>query len=222
MTKTVIISGSRSIKELPAEAIASLNRIIELQFKIIIGDAPGVDSLVLNYLRQAKYHCVKVYYALFDGKGKPRNTAGYPCIGVSGNYRDRDKLMCSLADYGLAIWDGKSIGTAENISRVQKTRVIWAKSEPMHKYSCVLDGMEVYDDGEGWCVYQCQLPVCKDGTPIQIGQKYHTSSAGIAVVVDRYLLQFGNQFIWRYEVIEEESSIWDDFEQYEFKCPALH
>lgn len=124
MTKTVLISGSRSIKQLPTEAIASINRIIELQFKIIVGDALGVDSLVLKYLKSKNYEQVKVYYALFDGKGKPRNTSGYPCVGVSGNYRDRDKLMCSLADYGLAIWDGKSIGTAENISRVQKTKVI--------------------------------------------------------------------------------------------------
>lgn len=124
MTKTVLISGSRSIKQLPTEAIASINRIIELEFQVIVGDAPGVDSLVLKYLKSKNYEQVKVYYALFDGKGKPRNTAGYPCVGVSGNYRDRDKLMCSLADYGLAIWDGKSSGTAENISRVQKTRVI--------------------------------------------------------------------------------------------------
>jgi adenine-specific DNA-methyltransferase len=129
MSKTVIISGSRSIKQLPALSIASINRIIELGFQVIVGDAPGVDSLVLNYLKSKSYHSVTVYYALFDGKGKPRNTAGYPCVGVSGNYRERDKFMCSIADYGLAIWDGKSTGTAENINRVQKTRVIWAKSE---------------------------------------------------------------------------------------------
>jgi len=124
MPKAVMISGSRSIKQLPSEAIESTNRIIELGFQVIVGDAPGVDSLVLNYLKSRNYEQVKVYYAQFNGNGKPRNTAGYPCVGVSGNYRQRDKFMCSIADYGLAIWDGKSIGTAENISRIRLTKVI--------------------------------------------------------------------------------------------------
>ena len=32
--------------------------------------------------------------------------------------------MCSIADYGLAIWDGKSKGTAANIQRVKLSRKI--------------------------------------------------------------------------------------------------
>lgn len=215
MSKTVLISGSRSIKQLPSEAIASLNRIIELGFQVIVGDAPGVDSLVLNYLKSKNYEQVKVYYALFDGNGKPRNTFGYPCVGVSGNYRERDKLICSIADYGLAIWDGKSIGTAENISRVQKTRVIWAKSETMHKYSCVLDGMEVFDDGEGWCVYQCELAVCKDGTPIIQNQRYLTDE-GEVLVLDKRLKQYGNVFCWLYDV-QDEYGDRSQFLPYQFK-----
>lgn len=212
---TVMISGSRSIKELPSEAIASVNRIIELGFQVIVGDAPGVDSLVLKYLKSKNYKQVKVYYALFDGDGKPRNNSGYPCVGVSGNYRQRDKLMCSIADYGLAIWDGKSIGTAENINRVQKTRVIYAQSEPMHKYSCVVDGMEVFDDGEGWCVYQCELPVCKDGTPIIQNQRYLTDE-GEVLVLDKKLKQYGNVFCWLYNVQDEDGDLWE-FLPYQFK-----
>ena len=32
--------------------------------------------------------------------------------------------MCTIADYGLAIWDGKSKGTKANIERVAKTKVV--------------------------------------------------------------------------------------------------
>lgn len=119
-----MISGSRSIQELPLEAYISLNRIIELELKIIIGDAPGVDSLVQQYLRSKNYDKVLIYYALFSGNGKPRKTCSYPAVGIPGNYSARDIEMCSDCDYGLAIWDGHSIGTAANIKRVKKTKVI--------------------------------------------------------------------------------------------------
>ncbi|MEG4997862.1 hypothetical protein [Microcoleus sp. B4-D4] len=124
MNKIVMISGSRSIQELPSEAHTSLNRIIELGFEVTVGDAPGVDSLVQQYLRSKNYEKVLVYYALFSGNGKPRNTSGYPVVGISGNYSARDIEMCSHCDYGLAIWDGHSIGTAVNIKRVKKTKVV--------------------------------------------------------------------------------------------------
>ncbi|MFB2970375.1 hypothetical protein ACE1CD_15485 [Aerosakkonema sp. BLCC-F183] len=125
MSKIVMISGSRSIQQLPAAAIESINRIIELKFEIIIGDAPGIDTLVLDYLRSQGYRRVQVYYALFNGNGKPRHRRGYTAIGISGNYTDRDKQMCYIADYGLAVWDGRSKGTKANIDRVKKTKVIF-------------------------------------------------------------------------------------------------
>lgn len=122
----VMISGSRCIQELPTPAITSLNKIIELEFKVIIGDASGVDNLIQQYLKSKNYQNVTVYYAAFNGNGKPRNTNGFNVVGVLGNYVDRDKQMCAIANYGLAIWDGKSRGTAANIQRVQRTKVIFA------------------------------------------------------------------------------------------------
>lgn len=120
----VIVSGSRSIKQLPQQAIASLDKIILLNFAVIVGDAYGVDVLVQKYLKSKQYENVTVYYATFGGSGKPRNTNGFNTVGVPGNYIDRDKKMCEIANFGLAIWDGKSKGTRENIERVKKTRVI--------------------------------------------------------------------------------------------------
>jgi adenine-specific DNA-methyltransferase len=121
---TVLISGSRSITELPKSAIESLDKIIDLNFEILIGDACGVDYLVQEYLISKSYEKVKVFYSLFKGNGKPRNSLFENVVGIYGNYTDRDKAMCAIADYGLAIWDGKSRGTMANIERVPKTKII--------------------------------------------------------------------------------------------------
>ena len=120
---TVVISGSRSITTLPKEAIASLDKIIALGFDILIGDAPGVDAAVQCYLKSKGYNRVKV---CISGRNniRARNNAGFPCLVIPGSYSDRDCYMCSQAQYGLAIWDGSSKGTAMNISRVPKTRII--------------------------------------------------------------------------------------------------
>ncbi|MEG3933753.1 MULTISPECIES: hypothetical protein [unclassified Microcoleus] len=124
MTKIVMISGSRSIKDITA-GLPSIDRIMELKFSIIVGDAGGVDKLVQEYLRRSNYLNVKVYFALWNGNGKPRNTTGYETVGVAGNYVDRDKMMCSVCDYGLALWDGNSRGTKDNIDRTErKTKII--------------------------------------------------------------------------------------------------
>jgi adenine-specific DNA-methyltransferase len=124
MTKIVMISGSSSIKNISA-GLPSIDRIMEQKFSVIVGDAVGVDMLVQEYLRQSNYLNVTVYFALWSGKGKPRNTTDYATVGVAGSYIDRDKAMCSVCDYGLALWDGRSRGTRDNIDRTgKKTKII--------------------------------------------------------------------------------------------------
>lgn len=120
-----MISGSRSIKNI-SPGLASINKIMELQFAIILGDAPGVDKLVQEYLSSQNYPNVKVYFALWSGNGKPRNVTGFETVGVAGSYIGRDKMMCSVCDYGLALWDGVSRGTRDNIDRTgqRKTKII--------------------------------------------------------------------------------------------------
>jgi len=124
MTKIVMISGSRSIKDISA-GLPSIDRIMELKFAIIVGDAVGVDKLVQEYFRRSNYLNVTVYFPLWGGGGKPRNTTGYETVGVAGNYIDRDIAMCSVCNYGLALWDGRSHGTRDNIDRTgKKTKII--------------------------------------------------------------------------------------------------
>lgn len=125
--KIVMISGSRTITDI-YYGKESLDRIMEKQLDVIVGDAPGVDDLVQQYLASKDYQKVKIYYAMLQGRGKARNAiAGWELVGVPGSYVDRDKMMCSICRWGLALWDGKSWGTKQNIERVKNTKVIKIK-----------------------------------------------------------------------------------------------
>ena len=134
MTK-VLISGSISIKfkEIPDEVFHSINKMMAQGFEILIGDAPGVDSGIQWYLQSRNYTKVTVYYSIEGNRTKPRNNWGFETVGIEGSYVDRDKAMCEIADYGLAIWNGHSKGTAGNIRRVPKTRVFQIQKEISRK-----------------------------------------------------------------------------------------
>lgn len=118
----VMISGSRSIKTLPKDAIARIETIISLNAEILIGDCNGVDSAVQQYLKQRGYYQVFVYHI---GK-KPRCNVGFPTVAVPGSrYLDKDVAMCTASDYGLAIIANNSRGTLANIARMPgRVRVV--------------------------------------------------------------------------------------------------
>lgn len=129
---TVVIFGSRSIKELPDNAIASLDKIKQLGLEVLIGDAPGVDQLVIAYLESHGYEKVTVFYAY-----QLRCESSYPAYQIKGSYTARDKFMCSRARWGLAIWDGKSRGTRRNINQLgKKCKVLVVGMK--HKYKALL------------------------------------------------------------------------------------
>lgn len=117
---TIFVSGSRSIKTLPTQARDSLDRYIRDGNPILVGDAPGADALVQRYLSDRSYQNVTVCHV----GNAARNNLGFNTIRVDGNKQvDKDTYMAGHADYGLAIWDGKSPGTAENIARLETTIV---------------------------------------------------------------------------------------------------
>lgn len=90
---------------------------------IVIGDANGVDKAVQNFLLLNKYNQVTVYCS---GE-KCRNNLGNWHIhfvevakGIKGRdfFTIKDKAMAKIADYGFALWDGKSQGTLNNINEL--------------------------------------------------------------------------------------------------------
>ncbi len=117
---TIFVSGSRSIKALPTEARDTLDRYIRDGNPILVGDAPGADALVQRYLSDRSYQNVTVCHV----GNTARNNLGFDTIRVDGNKQaDKDAYMAEHADHGLAIWDGKSPGTAKNIARLETTIV---------------------------------------------------------------------------------------------------
>lgn len=124
----VFVSGSRRINELPEAAKTSLDKIMALGFTILVGDCYicppgyGVDLLVQRYLKSEGYQRVQVDHI----GAQPRHNVGFEGVSVEGKCQtDKDKAMAEMADYGLAIWEGVSPGTAANIERVKKTKVIY-------------------------------------------------------------------------------------------------
>lgn len=138
----VFVSGSISIKQLPQIAVDKLNRIMEQNLTVIIGDANGIDSLVQDYLASYSYPNVRVYHA---GAYIRNNIANWPIVTVpSLNLKGRalytlkDKEMAKDADFGMMIWDGHSKGTKANINEMTK----------LGKHFYVIQGESIVSDKE--------------------------------------------------------------------------
>lgn len=134
--KTLFISGTSKTqfkdhpyyrKALPKEIKSEIDSAIKANKKIIIGDAPGVDRQVQDYLNSKKYSNVKVY-----GPGKQvrysANSKWKTETVDSGKYKpdteewraEKDEVMSKLADEALAIIieNGGSSATRANIQRI--------------------------------------------------------------------------------------------------------
>jgi adenine-specific DNA-methyltransferase len=120
---SVFIGGSRNVSHLDDDVRQRLDRIIEKQFPVIIGDANGADKAVQTYLKSRSYHKVEV----FCMEGKCRNNVGpWPSRAVPAphNTRDfkyyaaKDQVMAGEASVGFMLWDGKSMGTLANVARL--------------------------------------------------------------------------------------------------------
>ncbi len=91
----------------------------------MIGDAPGVDKSVQQYLHAKGYRDVEV----FCSGTRCRNNVGdwlTRQVAVNSSRRDfdfyatKDIQMAQEASFGLMIWDGESAGTLMNVWRLIK------------------------------------------------------------------------------------------------------
>ena len=122
---TIFIGGSRHISCLPSEIKDRLNKIIDNQHCVLVGDANGADKAVQKHFADAAYDKVTV----FCTGDNYRNNLGHwpthnvePPRGAKGFqfYAAKDREMATKADFGLMIWDGKSPGTLLNVLRLAK------------------------------------------------------------------------------------------------------
>lgn len=135
-TFTTFISGSSKTqnpdspyyrKELPKEIRSKIDSYMDSGDKIIVGDAPGIDRQVQDYLNSKGYKNVEVY-----GPGKEvrysANSKWNTKAIESGKYApdtdewraEKDKVMSKIADRGLAIVleNGGAGATRDNIDRL--------------------------------------------------------------------------------------------------------
>ena len=143
----VFIGGSRKISRLSSEVCQKLDQILAKHLPVVIGDAPGVDKSVQQYLHARGYRDVEVFCS---GTRCRNNVGGWPTreVAVDSSRRDfdfyarKDLRMAQEASFGLMIWDGESAGTLMNALRLirqnkrveifeaQKHGFVELKSEP--------------------------------------------------------------------------------------------
>lgn len=132
---TVFVSGSSKTqdpespyyrKELPKEIQKELNSSIKKKEKIVVGDAPGIDRQVQDYLKDRGYNNVEVY-----GPGKNVRysaSSSWKTRAIDDPehepyspewLRKKDEFMTDISDRGLAvILDEGSKATRNNVERL--------------------------------------------------------------------------------------------------------
>lgn len=129
---TVFIAGSITIKHLDFLVQERIMNIVDRNFKVIVGDADGVDTSIQQFLQEQNYPNVTV----FCTGDTPRNNVGnwavhqvktYHKPGSRAFYTAKDLAMAEAADSGLMIWDTKSTGTLSNvIELLSRKKFCWA------------------------------------------------------------------------------------------------
>jgi len=118
--ESVFIGGSIRIRSLPSEVKKRIDTIVEKGFKVLIGDAKGVDLAVQEYLASVNYQDVEIFCV-----NSPRNAIGKWSVRIVAtvdkrqldiaDYIVKDEAMAKEACYGFMIWDGESSGTLNNV-----------------------------------------------------------------------------------------------------------
>jgi hypothetical protein len=120
---TVFLGGSRQISRINAEVRKRLDKIIDNDFRVLIGDANGADKAIQHYLHLKGYPNVEVFCAAGAcrnniGDWKVRSVATKSHVRDFSFYAMKDQEMTKEATVGMMIWDGKSIGTLLNTLRL--------------------------------------------------------------------------------------------------------
>ena len=134
--KTVFVSGSSKTqdknspyyrKKLPKEVRSELNKHIKDEDKIVVGDAPGIDRQVQNYLNKKRYKNVEVYgpgkqvryTANKEWKTNPIDAPEY-AEGSKEWLAKKDVFMSNVSDLGIAVVleNGGAGATRRNVQRL--------------------------------------------------------------------------------------------------------
>ena len=133
--KTVFISGSSKTqfkdsgyyrKQLPKDIKETIKDYMSKNYKIVVGDAPGIDRQVQNYLKKNNYSNVEIYgpgtkvryTANKQWKTNPIDAPEYEEMSKEWLAK-KDIAMTNVSDIGLAIvLDEGSNATRKNVDRL--------------------------------------------------------------------------------------------------------
>ena len=138
----VFFSGSRRLARLNQAIRDRADSIIAQGFTVLVGDATGADMSMQEYLAEQGYRKV----AVFCTGASCRNNAGgwetrhiEPGTGVRRGFRfytAKDEKMSEEATYGFVMWDGRSVGSLNNILNLlrqkKKVLVYFSPSKEFH------------------------------------------------------------------------------------------
>ena len=124
IANSVFISGSIAIKKLPSQVEQSIQTMIDKHMTILVGDAPGIDTLVQDMCDRQQYLNVIVYTITSSPRYKANKDFQEKSIFVDQQIKKererqtyKDKAMSQDSTFSLVIWDGASKGSYANILR---------------------------------------------------------------------------------------------------------
>jgi hypothetical protein len=138
---SVFISGSIAIKTIPRSVEDSINRIIEQNIQIKVGDADGIDTMVQNYCKRKSYINVTVYSIYSSPRYRvPSFNKKYIVVDTDlkkerERQKEKDSAMTLESDFSLVVWDGKSKGSYQNILRaIKNNKKVKVYSQSENRY----------------------------------------------------------------------------------------
>ena len=124
VVNSVFISGSIAIKKLPSRVKESIQTMIDKKMTILVGDAPGIDTLVQDLCSKQEYINVIVYTITSSSRYKANKNFQEKSIFVDQEIKKererqtyKDKAMSEDSTFSLVIWDGSSKGSYANTLR---------------------------------------------------------------------------------------------------------
>lgn len=208
----VFISGSISIKELPKQVIGSIQTIISRNMTILVGDAPGIDSLVQNFCNKNNYLNVIVYTITSIPRYKANQEFQEKRISVNQDTKSirkrqtyKDEAMSEDSNYSLVIWDGSSKGSYANIIRALKSKKLvkiyyQETNDYIEKEKVTINEIDyIYREKNGYSASEVITLLKEQGI-----EKYKRSQDLNKFLLDQNLLIKKGKI---YEPIDEESEL---------------
>lgn len=116
----IVLGGSRFLDKIPQNLVELLRDWNDSGFNFLVGDAPGADSAFQRELKKMGSSRVTVY----SSAGYIRNNFGNwetkeiesgLISKSSAVHAFKDRVMTSISDQGLMLWDCSSAGTLSNV-----------------------------------------------------------------------------------------------------------